>query len=448
MSRSPGCRSIKILLVNVHSSWNAGDHLLTEEAVRLLEDQFPGASFTLAMDDPSSYSGPRTVLPSFTAWVHPTDKEHGTHPWRWLAFPALVWHALMAAIGCRLTGRPWYLGAPPLRRALLEAYFDADMVVSTAGGFLVTSGFVGISFLLALFTIYYGVMAGRPVYLLPQSLGPIRRKREAYLLRQVLSRTRMVLIRDAVSMDVWREWRVPRVRAYLVPDLALGRPPETCRADALALLRSHGAGEEQGRPWLGVTLMNWGTINRAFLRQDEYEEAVAAAIRDFVTGTGGQAFLFVQVHGPSFGQDDAVPARRVQQRLAGLGDRVVLVGQWVAPTVLRAAYGEMDLFLGTRLHSNLFALTEGVPVVAIGYQYKTRGIMRMLGLEEYVVEIDSIAAEALVPLVRKAWSENKELRAHIASELQRLREETAQAGTLIAQDYRRVRQAAGPGGEP
>lgn len=258
----------------------------------------------------------------------------------------------------------------------------------------------------------------------------------------------MVLIRDAVSMEVWKGWRVPRVRGFLVPDLALGRPPETCRAEALALLQSHGAGEEQGRPWLGVTLMNWGTINRTFLRQDEYEEAVAAAVRDFVTRTGGQAFLFVQVHGPSFGQDDAVPARRVRQRLADLGDRVVLVGKWVAPTLLRAAYGKMDLFLGTRLHSNLFALTEGVPVVAIGYQYKTRGIMRMLGLEEYVVEIDAIAAETLVPLVRRAWSENRALRAHIASELRRLREETAQAGNLIAQDYRRGRQSAEPGGEP
>ncbi len=41
----------------------------------------------------------------------------------------------------------------------------------------------------------------------------------------------------------------------------------------------------------------------------------------------------------------------------------------------------MDLFLGTRLHSNIFALVAGVPVVAVAYQYKTFGLMEMIGLK-------------------------------------------------------------------
>jgi colanic acid/amylovoran biosynthesis protein len=431
---------MKILLVNVHSSWNAGDNLLTEEALRQMSAQFPDATFTLAMNDPASYCDAWPALPSFTAWVHPMDMEHSKSPWRWRGFPALAWHSLLALIGYRLTGRPCYLWTSGAQRALLEAYFEADLVVSTAGNFLFSSGVIGVPFLLALLTIYFGIMAGKPVYTLPQSLGPIRRKREVCLIRHVLSRTRLVLIRDAVSLDVWNEWHVPRVRGVLLPDLALGRAPEECRAEAVSLLQSHGIQER--RPWLGVTVVNWGEMNRSFERQAQYEEAVAASIQDFVEQTGGRAILFVQVHGPDSAQDDRVPSRRVLECLSDLGDRVVLVDRWVGPKLLKAAFGQTDLFLGTRLHSNLFALTEGVPVVAVGYQYKTRGILRMLGLEEWMVDIDAASTDTLVPLLRRAWQQHEELRARLGARLLDLRQQTSQAGILIAQDYRSLRSSA------
>jgi colanic acid/amylovoran biosynthesis protein len=48
----------------------------------------------------------------------------------------------------------------------------------------------------------------------------------------------------------------------------------------------------------------------------------------------------------------------------------------------------MDVFIGTRMHSNIFALISKVPVVAIEYEHKTRGIMRDLGLEHLTVAIE------------------------------------------------------------
>ncbi|HNS49552.1 MAG TPA: polysaccharide pyruvyl transferase family protein [Anaerolineae bacterium] len=425
---------MRILLVNVHSSWNAGDNLLTEETLRQLGAHFPGASFTLAMNDPESYSGPWPALPSFTAWVHRMDREHSASPWRWRSVPALVWHSLLAWAGHRLVGKPWYLWTRPDYRALIESYFAADLVVSTAGNFLFSSGAVGIPFLLALFAIHFATLVGKPVYTMPQSLGPIRRSHEVWLLKRVLSRTRLVLIRDAVSQQVWETWHVPHVRGVLVPDLALGRAPEECTAEAAALLEQYGVKEDGRRPWMGVTVVNWGAMNRSFPQQAEYEEGIASAIRDFAS-TGGRAVLFAQVHGPDTAQDDRIPSRRVLERVSDLGDRVVLVDGWAEPALLKAAYGRMDLFLGTRLHSNLFALTEGVPVVAIGYQYKTRGILRMLGLEEWMLDIDAVSAETLVPLVRRAWLQREQLRSQLLVTLGELRHQTRQAGSLVARDY-------------
>src|SRR5699024_1623610 len=56
---------------------------------------------------------------------------------------------------------------------------------------------------------------------------------------------------------------------------------------------------------------------------------------------------------------------------------------------IKSVYGECDYVIGTRFHSVIFALSEGTPAIAIGYGgNKGRGIMRDIGMPEYVVEIE------------------------------------------------------------
>jgi colanic acid/amylovoran biosynthesis protein len=57
--------------------------------------------------------------------------------------------------------------------------------------------------------------------------------------------------------------------------------------------------------------------------------------------------------------------------------------------------GAMDIFIGTRMHSNIFSLISKVPVVAIEYEHKTRGIMRGLGLEDLTIDIKDVTPQTL-----------------------------------------------------
>ncbi len=438
----------KILLINVHSACNAGDHALIEHALCQLEAQFPGAQFTLAMNDPPSYAGPGRVVSSFTSWVKPIQHGAASAPWRWTALPGLVVQSLLALARYRLGGRPGSLFLSAQRRALLEAYFEADLVVSTAGNFLYSSGRIGLPFLLSLFSIYYACLADKPVYTLPQTLGPLHRRWEQVLARRVLSRLRLLLVRDPISASVLASWQMRESAGQLLPDLAFTARRSSEGREALALLQEAGLDEQSPRPWLGVTLIHWGAQSRSFAGQGTYEEAVEAAIRAFVAAHGGGVVLFAQVQGPTQAEDDRVPARRLLARLGDLVSPVVLLDRQVPPGLLRAAYGQMDLFLGTRLHSNIFALTEGVPVVAIGYQYKTRGVLRMLGLEPWVVDIDEVEPQKLAALLERAWDQRAELRHQIADALPPLHTWASRAGELVAADFRRLSESNAEGGQP
>ena len=65
---------------------------------------------------------------------------------------------------------------------------------------------------------------------------------------------------------------------------------------------------------------------------------------------------------------------------------------------IKALYGRLDYLVGTRFHSVIFALTSFVPAIAIGYEHKTEGIMRDLGLEKWVMPIENVRVDLLKAL--------------------------------------------------
>ena len=120
--------------------------------------------------------------------------------------------------------------------------------------------------------------------------------------------------------------------------------------------------------------------------------------------------------------------------LAEWETRVVLAPA-VQPDILKAAYGEMDLFLGTRLHSCIFALGEGVPVASIAYQYKSRGLFRLLDMEEQVIDIENADAANLSALLTRTWQERKIIRQQLSDRLPLLRQQIQSVGQRIYDDY-------------
>lgn len=418
---------MKILLVNLHSSANAGDHVLTEETVRQLSQAFADPALTLAMNDPASYQGPAVTVGSFMTWFKPQNR------WRWGALPLLTLLSVFVALGYRLFGLHALRLVPGRYRSLLRAYFEADLVVSTAGNFLYSSGRLGLTFLIAIYTMAYALLAGKPLYNMPQTIGPLRRRWEKVLIRWIVRQMPLFFVRDAISRRQLQAIGAWHNGCRLVPDLAFALPPRAS-ADGADCLHRHDI-PYGDKPLLGVTLINWGAQNRLFRRQSAYEAAVADAVRAFVGDYGGHCVLFAQVRGPTAAEDDRVPARRVRALLADLGDAVSLVEAAMTAAELKAAYGCMDIFMGTRLHSNIFALTEHVPSITIQYQPKTRGVLRMLGLEEWVVDIDEVTGEKLRRLLARLWREQDLLRTYLQRRLDPIVEEAGQVGQLIANHW-------------
>ena len=78
------------------------------------------------------------------------------------------------------------------------------------------------------------------------------------------------------------------------------------------------------------------------------------------------------------------------------------------------------------MHSNIAALSSGVPVVALAYSHKTAGIMHEFDLDEFVLELGGFGQEELATAVRLALD-----RRHDLTQLIRRKAEHARRKALI-----------------
>jgi len=424
-----------ILLINLHSTHNAGDAALMDAAIGQLQAAFPAASITLLMNDPASYRGPLPVFGSVFTWVK--RSEAGRERWVFSGLLALPLVALVIWLGRWSPGSVGLL--PRAWRAAARGYGAADLVVSCPGGFLFSAG-RSLPLLVSLFSMALARCAGKPLYLLPQSIGPLRSGWEKRLVGWVLAGARLVMVREALSLELAPLPTAPN-RVHLLPDMALTFSGASL-SETEAWLAQVGIDLARRRPWLGLTAINWNAQNPDFPGQAVYEQALAAAARRFITACGGEVIFFPQVCGPSQDQDDRVAARRVVALLPDLPAALHMIEQPPSPAILKTAMGLMDLFVGTRMHSNLFALSGCVPFLAIGYQFKTQGIARMVGLEQWVVAIEQTRAEALADRLMQLWAARAAVRAHLVATVPGLVARAAQAGPLIARDYHAWRAQA------
>lgn len=421
-----------ILIVNIHSSKNVGDAALLQVAIKQVKENFPNCSITLSMDDPDSHTGDETKINSIISWVYRFG-DSGRTGWHYFRLIQLLPATLFPIICQKIFHRRIWLLSPLSIRNLINSYLEADLIISKPGGYVYSTG-RGISFLLIIYTLMIAHWAGKPIYLFPQSIGPLNYKWEEYILRWLLNHVRVVMTREPISYDYVRKLGIRNTRCYLLPDSAFAMPSAGHEV-GVSWLAQYGIDLQSGNPLLGMTVFDWGAHDSRFKDQLAYETAVAGAIRYFIETYHGQVILFPQAWGPVAGEDDRVTANRIASRIPNVVDHVILVNEPITAEILKSIYGCMDIFIGTRMHSNIFAVCEDVPIIAIGYQHKTKGITFMLGIDKWVLDINHIQAEDLINKMKNLWEERYIWRSKIHELIPHLVSEAGRAGKIIADDY-------------
>lgn len=101
-------------------------------------------------------------------------------------------------------------------------------------------------------------------------------------------------------------------------------------------------------------------------------------------------------------------------------DKVMILPSTLKPKVVMAVSGLLDVMIGMRLHSLIFAARSVVPFVALGYDPKVAGFCKSLGLQKQVVPVCDVEPAELLELVEESLHKCNEISQSIKERMPKL----------------------------
>jgi len=248
--------------------------------------------------------------------------------------------------------------------AVVRVLRQATLLVSGGGGLLQdVTGWRSVPYYLGI--IKLAMLLGVRVAVFAQGIGPMERRLNRRLVKQVLSRVDWISVRDPASLDLLKELGVSRAVELAADPVFTLEPPalpevERCRSE-------YGLRREKGRPLVGISLrrLPGGDDDAAFI-------GLARAACLFLEQQMGARLLFL----PFQKKEDLEAGHAV---FSGLSPGHIIIEKNMPPREMLSLVAGLDLLFAMRLHALIFAAVCGVPFVGMPYDPKVSAFLRLMG---------------------------------------------------------------------
>jgi colanic acid/amylovoran biosynthesis protein len=406
---------------------NGGDAAILLSVLDLLKRAFgPETDFLIyerAPEVAARYYPKLSFRPSLHAVVAGNAKDSGrlARARRWLRKARMRLAAWLLGRGLRPLARVTAGGA--LWPALSE-YDSADLVVSTGGTYLVEN----YDLTPRLFDYELTVSLKRPLVFFTQSLGPFTRPATRRALRRIFTHASAILVRDEDSRGHLKALGVDAGRVHVSADAVFALPRNGYRPARPA---SHG-------PRIAISVRQWDHFNRQrnFEGMTRFVFALQMLTQHLVDAGADVTFLSTCQGIPEYRLDDS---RVAEEIVAGLPEtvrtKVRIDRAFHHPLELVAQFGGYDAVIATRMHAGILALSAGVPVLPISYEFKTRALFARLGLDEWVQDIEQLDGVSLIQTADRFLRSLPQLRAKLRQAVELEQHVAEQSAELVREAF-------------
>ena len=295
--------------------------------------------------------------------------------------------------------------------AFLKSLRKAKLFVN-GGGSLIQDITSSRSLYFYLFTLWAAKWCGCKIVMYGCGIGPISGKRNRKIAGRVLNQTAdIITLRDSVSLELLSAIGVTKPEIILAADPTVNLE----HADAAGIKRAFAReGIPAEAPKIGFCLRAWETFT--------HPEHVAKAA-EYAYEKYGLTPVFLPIEMPK----DTAVGERISSMLSV--PNFVCKKQHPVGDLI-GMLGSMDLVLGMRLHSLIFATAGGAPVVGISYDVKVDSFIKDIG-STACVPLSSLSAEALCAQIDSIVAKGKDSGVETRERLQSMERANGQAAKRL-----------------
>ncbi|MFA6393955.1 MAG: polysaccharide pyruvyl transferase family protein [Patescibacteria group bacterium] len=289
----------------------------------------------------------------------------------------------------------WYYKDSEEMLKTLTAYNRSAIIISKGGSFFREPEYrvniLPVGIMSHLHQLLTGLMLKKAVILSAQSFGPINNPYSKLIMRRALLNFKLITTRETDSKAFLNNKLKISKNVVLAGDLAFLLKIKEVESEDNKILHKIVKDKKNGHICVGLTVRSWSEQKQF----RSYVDSLAAFINEYAV-RGFRFYLMPQSIGPSESEDDRIIFKKILEALPDdIKFQVRVVNNDLKVNELLGLYGRMDYFVATRLHSAIFALLSGVPVMAIGYEPKTAGVFKDLDLNRFVLDIRNFSPEII-----------------------------------------------------
>lgn len=389
-------RKLKVLFINTNCSLNKGSAAQVISTSQALKKLIHNSNSTLISYCPELDSKECTRY-GIRVVGYPPRTQHRTS--------YFLYRLLISVLRCLLWRMMKASNVNMLNERYLMEYRRADIVIDLSGdSFSDSKG--GISMLNAI-GMMIAILLKKPLVLYSQSIGPFR-----YLTMPVakfcLNRADLIIVRETLTEHYLKSIGVnKKVPIHVAADCAFLLEP-TSWERLHEIMAIEGIHKEEENLLVGLSVSE---LEKKISKNNNKYIRLMAQLIDYLVLEMNAKVIFVPhvMFPPKWGDDDDRAVAREIVQVAKTRRKSFLIEHQYTPNELKRIIGQCDLFIGSRMHANIAALSMHVPTIAISWSHKYYGIMQRLGLEEYVCDLSTITFEELRVKVNKIWSKRNEI---------------------------------------
>lgn len=288
--------------------------------------------------------------------------------------------------------------------AILRAVRRCDMLISGGGSLLqdVTSSK---SIHYYLFIIRLAKLLGKKVFIYSQGIGPIDHAFNRRATAQALKKADGIVVRDERSAKLLEQIGLPQERIVITADpvIRMKRPDRTVGREILA----RAGIKKDGRLTVGWAI-------REKNRDSTFVREITECIRWLRENYDAESVLI-----PFHYEEDREVCSVIAERTNGAAK--CLSEKYLSEDML-SIIGNMDVLVGVRLHSMIYAAIMGVPIIGVSYDPKCTAFLNSVGLDSLSTR-ETFSAEAFKAEFARVLETGKEQTATVAENMRRLQKE-------------------------
>lgn len=412
----------KITITNAYTWYNKGDAGILLGTVNALKKiykdeqiQINVLSFT-PEEDSKRYCQDKTIVGVYSNVLNPHPYKH-TRIGKIVAIIKLLFRMIYLYIFSNLNIRSLIK-----KDKTFSVLNESDIIVVCGGGFL---GGKKLDSLMHVFQMYINTKFNKPVYVMGTSIEPMHNKIVKSLTDSVLKKMNHVFAREIITYDYLLSI-LDESKITLIPDMAFMLEDKSKKFKNIQELK------QKSSVVYGITVRNWNFPNNNNPKElmENYINVLSKFMETEIL-KNNCSFVFVpQVivkHG-----DDAEVALKIKNQLSeDCKDKFVIMRDDLSPVEIKALIGNFDYFIGTRMHSNIFATSMKVPTIAIAYEKKTNGIMHTVSLDDYILEMDKLTLKDLRKKVMLQKDNKLKIEKKLAKKINDIRKEIIEKLTVV-----------------